>query len=481
MKKQWKRCVSIAMAVGFVLSGSACAVPAEDDLPKVTENPTVTEALAVTQDKEEDLSIEETKTSYGTSTQLFKAEYPEMVQYPVTSNRDYDYEAIMAWRTSRLALQPKDTEYQNGIREFYEITMQEFLKDTQGKNMVYSPLNVYMALALLAETTDGDSRQQILALLHTDSMETLRNNANLLWNANYCADGTVNSLLASSVWLSDKLKYNENTLKILAENYYASSFSGNMGSPEYNTMLQDWLNEQTGGLLEEQAQSVEMDPLTVFGLATTVYFRAKWQHEFFSKNNTEDVFHAKAGDMVTEFMHQSGTGTYYWGDNFGAIVRPLENSGNMLLILPDEDVAAEDLLTDREVLDFVFDYQTYENQKFLIVNQSVPKFDVVSDFSLISGLKNLGVEDVFDFAEADFSPLLGDTELPIAVNEAKHAARVMIDEEGCTAAAFTVMLACGAAMPPKDQVDFVLDRPFLFVINGQDGQPLFVGIVNQPK
>jgi serine protease inhibitor len=57
----------------------------------------------------------------------------------------------------------------------------------------------------------------------------------------------------------------------------------------------------------------------------------------------------------------------------------------------------------------------------------------------------------------------------------------MIDEEGCTAAAYTVMLAAGAARPPEEKVDFVLDRPFLFVINGQDGQPLFVGIVNQPK
>ena len=100
------------------------------------------------------------------------------------------------------------------------------------------------------------------------------------------------SRLASSVWLSEKIKYNENTLKTLADNYYASSFSGTMGSSEYNKMLQDWLNEQTGGLLEEQAGNVEMDPITVFGLATTVYFRAKWQNEFYAQNNTEDVFYA---------------------------------------------------------------------------------------------------------------------------------------------------------------------------------------------
>ena len=133
---------------------------------------------------------------------------------------------------------PENKEYQNGIREFYEITMQEFLQDTQGKNKVYSPLNVYMALAMLAETTEGESRQQLLDLLHTDSMETLRNNASILWNANYCDEGTVNSLLASSIWLSDKFTYNENTLKNLSDNYYVSSFSGTMGSAEYNKMLQ---------------------------------------------------------------------------------------------------------------------------------------------------------------------------------------------------------------------------------------------------
>lgn len=471
MKTWKKRMVALLLAGTCVLPGAACATPEENEMQG--QQPTVT-----TEAEE----IKELISMSDPATQIFKAVYPEMVQYPITEESSYDHDAYEAWQTSRLERQPQSTEYQNGIREFYEITMQEFLKDTQGKNKVYSPLNVYMALAMLAETTEGESRQQILDLLHTDSIETLRNNARILWNANYCDEGTVNSLLASSIWLDDTIKYNENTLKTLADNYYASSFSGTMGSAEYNKMLQDWLNEQTGGLLGEQVGNVELDPMTVFGLATTVYFRAKWQNEFYAPNNTEEIFHAASGDVKTEFMHQSGTGTYYWGENFGAIARKLKNSGNMLLILPDEDVKVEDLLSDKEVQDFIYEHYSWENQKFLIVNQSVPKFDVVSDFSLISGLQNLGVKDVFHAAEADFTPLLKENEeVPVAIDQATHAARVMIDEEGCTAAAFTVMLAAGAARPPEEQVDFVLDRPFLFVINGQDDQPLFIGIVNQPK
>lgn len=477
MKIRRKRALAFIMAMFCVIPSAACATLKE-------ENPTVTETIVPTQTGEN--NMETAEINIGTDAmQLAGAVYPEMAKYPQTDGFTWDEEAYRAWRTSLDAQQPENTEYQNGIREFYEVTMQEFLKDTEGENKVYSPLNVYMALAMLAETTDGESRAQILKLLHTDSIETLRNNASILWNANYCDDGTVTSLLASSIWLNDKNSYNMETLETLAKYYYASSYSGRMGSEEYNQMLRDWLNEQTGGLLEEQAEKIELDPQAVLALATTVYFRAKWANEFQQSNNTEEIFHAATGDVKTEFMHQSGTNTYYWGENFGAISRRLENSGTMLFLLPDEDVKVEDLLTDTEALDFIYDHAAWENQKFLIVNQSVPKFDAASDYSIVEGLKNLGVTDVFDFSKSDFTPLLSQVDKTgtenISVDAATHAARVMIDEEGCIAAAFTVMIACGAARPPEEQIDFVLDRPFMFVINGQDGQPLFIGIVNQPK
>ena len=55
-----------------------------------------------------------------------------------------------------------------------------------------------------------------------------------------------------------------------------------------------------------------------------------------------------------------------------------------------------------------------------------------------------------------------------------------IDEEGVTAAAYTVMATAEAGEPPEEEVDFILDRPFIFVITNPDGLPLFAGIVNEP-
>ena len=115
----------------------------------------------------------------------------------------------------------------------------------------------------------------------------------------------------------------------------------------------------------------------------------------------------------------------------------------------------------------------------MIVNLAVPKFDVSSDLNLSGGLSSLGITDVFNNQTADFSPVMEDAE-NVFLADVKHASRVKIDEEGCTAAAYTVMRMAGAAMPPKETVDFILNSPFVFVLTGADGMPLFVGVVNDP-
>ena len=181
-------------------------------------------------------------------------------------------------------------------------------------------------------------------------------------------------------------------------------------------------------------------------------------------------------------MNQRDDGNYYWGDKFAAVCQYFRMGGSMWFFLPDEGVTPEELLSDAQVLDFLFtaDRNEWENQKRLFINKAIPKFDVSSQFDLTGGLQALGVTDVFDETVSDFTPMTSDVDAPIAVGQVNHAARVMIDEEGCTATAFTELPAVGALPPPDDEVDFVLDRPFLFCITGLSGLPLFVGVVNSP-
>lgn len=409
-----------------------------------------------------------------------EAQYPEAAKYPEGEYLPGFEERYEAWRKNR----QRQREYAGKgetLDEFFQATASEFLKDSKGGNLVYSPLNVYMALAMLAETTEGETRQQILDLLDAKNITALRKQAHAIWNANYSNDGAVTSILGSSLWLNESIEFNKNTVDTLANSYYASVFQGEMGSKEFNKALQSWLNEQTGGLLSDYISGIELDPQTLMTLATTIYFQAKWDGEFTKKSNTTEMFHSPYKDIFCEFMNQTDShGTYYWGENFGATRKRLQESGYMYFILPDESTTPQDLLNDTEALSFITSNpEEWEQSKHLKVNLSVPKFDVKSNLDLTEGLKSLGVTDCFNFSTADFSPLLKNEQLA-AISGVNHGARVVIDEEGVTATAYTEMRYEGAAMPPDDEIDFILDRPFIFVITSSDSLPLFIGIVNQP-
>lgn len=416
-------------------------------------------------------------TILTTTYALSLAQYPEMAPYPNESSPTFEQE-YSAWRDSLKAQQQLEG-YDEGLNPFIIDTMQEFLTNKKGKNVIYSPLNVYMALGMLAEVSDGTSRQQILELLNQDSIEDLRKSANAIWNANYRNDGAISSILASSLWLNDTITYNQETLKQLSDTYYASSFSGTMGDKSYSQAFQNWLSEQTGGLLEDEIKEIELDSETILALASTLNFHAKWTDEFSAKKTTSGTFHTPTKHITCDFLTSKNSHTYYWSDRFSSVALPLENNGEMWFILPDENISLEKLLNDPTTFNFLFMQDKWENQKRLMVNLKIPKFDVTSQLDLVNGLKNLGITDVFDRTRSNFSPLTN-TPQDIYVSQIEHDSRVMIDEEGVSAVAYTAIVLAGDALPPKDEVDFIVNRPFLFAITNQDGTPIFVGAIQQP-
>ena len=149
----------------------------------------------------------------------------------------------------------------------------------------------------------------------------------------------------------------------------------------------------------------------------------------------------------------------------------------MWFILPDEGLSVNDLLLDDEVLSFIGNTYVWSDQQETSIQLAVPKFTVSSKLDLKEPLENLGVTDCFEASRADFSPLIpGD--IDAYVGKIEHGALVGINEEGVTAAAYTFTQLYGTGGSEK-AVDFIADRPFLFVITGVDGSVMFIGVVNQ--
>ena len=465
----WQAAVAVAACVAVLLGGLTVWPYLNHgwDEPFVSTTP-----------GDEDLTNQEGTEIMAVKQVLATPVYPEMAARPA----EYEQTAWDAWWGDVAAQRQQIHGQTEGMTDFYTRTMATFLKGEKGENRVYSPLNVYMALSMLAETAEGDSRQQILDLLGQNDLAALRQKNAAMWNGVYLDDGAVLSRLANSLWLAEgeRWQYDTATAQILADNYYASVFQGKMGDPAYDAALQEWINEQTNNLLTEQAADLAFDPDTALALASTICLQAKWTDEFSPAATVDGKFHAATGDVDCRYMKQSVQGGAYFGDRFTAISNGLDDGAyQIFFFLPDEGVAVGELTEDDQVLAVL--EQPYESglEKFTLINMTIPKFDVASDLDLKEGLQDLGVTDVFDPQKGNCEGILEPQTEQMYVSKVDHAARVAIDEEGVTAAAYTVEVLDGAGAP-DEILEFVLDRPFMFAITGPGNAILFAGVVEQP-
>ena len=365
-------------------------------------------------------------------------------------------------------------------------TMRQLFEGSAENNMVYSPANLYLALCMLAETTDGESRAQVLNLLGLSSVEQARGAANALWRNLYRDSATGRTLLANSIWLNEQFDYHEDTVDTLANDYYASTFRAPMGDKATDEAIHAWINENTNHLLENAANSLKTDTNTLLMLISTLYFKGTWADQFEPFNTSADTFTTASGtEQKIDFMHRTKNGNYYRGESFTVASLPFRDGTAMWFLLSDEGVSLDQITWNLPMMAVDTSEGCYElpalelaaQQGYGEIHWSVPKFDVDSDLDLIPTLESLGVTDIFTDGVADFSPL---TDLDALVSAVKHAARVKVDEEGCEAAAFTAIMAeTTAAMPEQlPVVEMNLNRPFGFLITGVDGLPLFTGVVN---
>lgn len=362
------------------------------------------------------------------------------------------------------------------MADFLQRSCDEFLSGARG-NALYSPINAYIGLAMTAELTAGQTRQQIMEALGVSDLTALRQQISALWETVYQDDGNEICTLANALWLDESLKYSQEPMDILSYDYYASVYRQDLSSRRAAKDIQAWLNNNTGGLLKNAVQGVQLPQDTVLALYSTIYFQAKWQDEFNSAKNTTDTFHGQAGDTEVTFMNKKlAQMHYYWDEDYGSISLGLKNGSQMWFILPDEDKTVDDVLESGAYLDMIAaPYEGWENTKFMKVNLSVPKFDVRGQQNLRSGLENMGVTELFQLGQADFSEAFDG---PVFMAAANQAVRVQIDEQGVKAAAYIEFPGATSPMPPEEIIDFVLDRPFLFVIADSSGIPLFAGVVN---
>ncbi len=338
------------------------------------------------------------------------------------------------------------------------------------ENTLYSPISLWFALAICAESAQGETREALLNALGMTG--DVGGTAKSVYNRLY-SDNEMGSLkLANSLWLNQEFSVKQDFLDRAAEEFYAASYACDFSDPATGTAMGNWLKDATGGLLG--GQTIETDPTTLMTLFSALYYSDQWTDRFNKDYNTQDTFHNLNGTTSqAEYMHRTyGSHGWRFGENWLSSSLGLKNGGSMSFVLPDEGVTPGELLSDPTTMAAIL-APSAENGGHGEVVFQIPKFTVNGHLDLQDTVTGLGAGAVFD-PGADFSALSDEA---LYLTSVKQEATLSIDEKGVTAAAYTQIDYAGAA-PPDGRAELILNRPFLFFVT-YGSSVLFIGTVNQ--
>ena len=365
-------------------------------------------------------------------------------------------------------------------------------------NCFLSPVSLQLALQLVAEGAQGETRDEILSALGTQA------------DAEKLMQGLKSSGLrtANAAFVSDQIRLKESYALGIRQRFEAEIFPLD-GKDRVN----QWVRRQTDGLIDSLPLN---DPSqTALILINAVAMDAKWEEPFDAVFTRQRPFATPEGAVEVPTMHDYLHTPYYAEkDGLRFLRLNYKDCGlYMLLILPKKqgDVASIlNWLKTNEPGEIVYEpesaesivngivqqnidwgdplrpdeidwlYRCYEGGDTWEVSLNLPKLDVQCACELTEVLKALGVKKAFT-AGAELS---GMSETPLMLASVSQKLRVQVDEEGTRAAAVTWSEIAATGPEPRYErvpVLFSCDSPFAMLIADEEsGAVCFAGIVTNP-
>lgn len=368
------------------------------------------------------------------------------------------------------------------LHSFYAKLTDAVLAHGNGENAVISPVNIYTAIAMLTDAADGDSRNELLALLGLDSADEAAALSTYITESLTLDEEKSKTLFGASLWMNESFEHSEECAKLISRKHLAELFSGDFSSDTYQSAIKSWLNGKTKGLLSDHVDNLQISPESSGMIITTLYFKDIWKNAFNEKLTEENIFHAPSGDIKHDFMKQPAAASYYYkGEGFTAVNLHYEKAGSLMLLLPDDGITPESLFVSADAQSLMLRGRgdTTASVHDAQVTLSLPKFDINESLELRDIISMLGAPSIFSEKLADFSSLFPNKD--VLISSIVHCARLRIDEEGGEGAAFTGITMAPTSLPPSEEkMEIVFDRPFAFSLLSPNGEPLFTGIVNDP-
>jgi len=345
------------------------------------------------------------------------------------------------------------------------------------KNTMISPMSVSLALAMVYNGTDGNTKKQIEDMLHKSNLTTddINQSYKDLVAALSSHDPKVELSISNAIFYRNTFPVKD-AFKTTNQNYYDAEVSGLDFSKTNETLntVNGWVNTNTKGKIDKIIEQVSGDDIMY--LLNAIYFNGEWKYRFDTEKTTDRPFTKEDKTTVqVPTMTIEKPFNYYSHQSFELLEMPYGNGKySMLIFLPETGKTTDEvisLMTAENVNDWISRLTEQKKEVFL------PKFEFKFDDSLVDELTALGMTDAFDETKADLSGISEAAKL--IITEVMHKSYIKVDERGTEAAAVTGITVGVTSVQPD--ISFRVDRPFVFAIREKDTKSiLFIGKVLNP-
>lgn len=354
------------------------------------------------------------------------------------------------------------------------------LKDSDGRNVFYSPFSVSSAMSMLLLGSANKSEAELIKVL---SLEGVENPQEQIKKRRVSISQVVEGLelnTANKLFPEKSYKINPEYLAQVKDVYDTDvellDFIQN--SDASRKIINDWVSRVTKDKINDLLQPGSISPDTRLVLANAIYFKGNWQEQFKKERTTEQDFHIseqKVGKV--NLMTKKAKYNFAFDENLKVQLLEIPYKGDttsMVIALPTDRFGLKDLeekLTASKLSEME---KKFFKEEIVL---SLPKFKIEYGSDLIEAFKNLGANTIFG-SDADFSKISDQKDL--YVSAIAHKAFVEVNEEGTEAAAATAVVMTRMALLPPHQ--FICDHPFMFFIKHKPTNTiLFIGRYVDPE
>jgi serpin B len=370
------------------------------------------------------------------------------------------------------------TSLSDSINYFSLNLYQHIISETNG-NVFFSPYSIFVALAMTYEGARGDTAVQMNDVLGFEqNNEVSLCSFGWIYNLlNIDVDYTLNT--ANALWTEKDYPFLDDYLGLIDDYYMGKATDIDFSEPvEAAEIINKWVEENTGGKIEDMLSSGDITPGTVLILSNAIYFKGLWLTQFNIEDTVDRDFKLSNGEKkgVPMMVSTNSDAFFNYTENEDMQMLELPYKGDavsMFIILPKEnDLNKFEQTVSMENLSNWMDSMYATN-----VNIYLPKFTYKTEYNLKDILIDMGLDIAFSM-NADFSGMNGFGGL--FIEKVLHKAYIEVNEEGSEAAAATTVHILETAMPDTPMI-FNADHPFIFFIKHKETDTiLFMGSVENP-